>query len=227
MEHVDGADPAHALRALDPDDERVVAAHLAICERCRLQLRDFEGVAAALAFASPAVEPPPELRDRVLGAIEPVVAPQPAAVSPTPARGRERWSWWPRVSLVAVPALGLAVLALALWNVSLQGRLSDRDVVAATPVGNIGSVVAFKGGDVTLYATCPPPSRGHVYEAWVVRGGTPLPAGTFTGGGSFAFDLTRSAKPGDTIAITLEPGKGGSTPHGQPRPRPAGLGATT
>jgi Anti-sigma-K factor rskA/Putative zinc-finger len=215
VEHVDELIPAHALRALDPDDERAVAAHLATCERCRLQLRDFEGVAAALAYASPAVAPPPELRDRVLGAIEPVVAPQPAAVSPTPARGRERWSWWPRVSLVAVPALGLAVLALALWNISLQGRLSDRDVVAATAVGKIGSVVAFKGGDVTLYATLPTATPGHVYEAWVVRGGTPLPAGTFAGGDGIAFDLTRGAKPGDTIAITLEPGTGGPKPRGQ------------
>jgi Anti-sigma-K factor rskA/Putative zinc-finger len=213
VEHVDELIPAHALRALDPDDESAVAAHLAICERCRLQLRDFEGVAAALAYASPAIAPPPELRDRVLGAIEPVVAPQPAAVSPTPAR--ERWSWWPRVSLVAVPALGLAVLALAIWNISLQGRLSDRDVVAATAVGKIGSVVAFKGGDVTLFANLPTAAPGHVYEAWVVRGGTPLPAGTFAGGRGFAFDLTRGAKPGDTIAITLEPGEGGSTPHGE------------
>jgi hypothetical protein len=211
VEHVDELIPAHALRALDPDDERAVAAHLAICERCRLQLRDFEGVAAALAYASPAIEPPPELRDRVLGATEPVVAPQPVAGSPAPAR--ERWPWWPRVSLVAVPALGLAVLAL--WNISLQGRLSDRDVVAATPVGKIGSVVAFKGGDVTLYATLPAATPGHVYEAWVVRGGTPLPAGTFAGGDGIAFDLTRGAKPGDTIAITLEPGDGGSKPHGQ------------
>ena len=215
MEHVDELIPAHALRALDPDDERAVAAHLAICERCRLQLRDFEGVAAALAYASPSIEPPPELRDRVLGAIEPVVAPQPAAAPPAPARSRERWSWWPRVSLVAVPALGLALLALVLWNISLQNRLSDRDVVAATAVGKIGSVVAFKGGDVTLYATLPTAPSGHVYEAWVVRGDTPLPAGTFAGGDGIAFDLTRGAKPGDTIAITLEPGKGGATPHGQ------------
>jgi hypothetical protein len=213
VEHVDELIPAHALRALDPDDDRAVAAHLAICERCRLQLRDFEGVAAALAYASPAVEPPPELRDRVLGAIEPVVAPQPAVSAPS--RGRERWSWWPRVSLVAVPALGIALVALALWNISLNNRLSDRDVVAATAVGKIGSVVAFKGGDVTLYASLPPATPGHVYEAWVVRGGTPLPAGTFAGGNGIAFDLTRGAKPGDTIAITLEAGKGGSAPHGR------------
>ncbi len=210
MEHVDELIPAHALRALDPDDERAVAAHLEICERCRLQLRQFEGVAAALAYASPSVEPPAELRNRVLDAIEPVVAPQPATVPPA----RERWSWWPRVSLAAVPALVIAVVALALWNVSLHNRLSDREVASVTQVGDIGSAVAFEGGTVTLYASLPPASPGHIYEAWVVTGGKPLPAGTFTGGKDTTFELTRGAEPGDTIAVTLEPGQGGTTPHG-------------
>jgi len=213
VEHVDELIPAHALRALDPDDERAVAAHLEICERCRLALRDFEGVAAALAYASPSLQPPPELRDRVLGAIEPVVAPQPAS-SAVPARSRERWSWWPRVSLVAVPALAIAVLALGLWNLSLHNRLSDRDVAAVTPVGKVGSVVAFRSGDVRLYGSLPPAASGHIYEAWVVRGGKPLPAGTFAGGQGIVVELTRGARLGDTIAITLEPGNGGSTPRG-------------
>jgi len=215
VEHVDELIPAHALRALDPDDERAVAAHLEICERCRVQLREFEGVAAALAYASPSVEPPPELRDRVLGAIEPVVAPQPATVQPAPAHSRERWSWWPHVSLAAVPALGIALLALLIWNISLHNRLSDREVAAATPVGQVGSAVVLKGGDVTLYASLPTASPGHVYEAWVVpSGGKPLPAGTFAGGKDITFELTRGAEPGDTIAITLEPGEGGPTPRG-------------
>jgi anti-sigma factor RsiW len=212
VEHVDELIPAHALRALDPDDERMVAAHLETCDRCRLQLREFEGVAATLAFASPSLEPPAELRERVMGAIEPVVVrpePAPAAAAPT---DRERRSWWPRFSLVAVPALGLAVLALVLWNVSLHGRLSDRDVSAAAPVGDVGTAVAYKGGEVTLYARLPEAPSGHTYEAWVVRDGAPVPAGTFAGGGNFAFDLTSSARPGDTIAITLERGSGGPAP---------------
>jgi hypothetical protein len=216
VEHVDELIPAHALHALDPEDERVVNAHLAGCERCRRQLRDFEGVAAALAYASPSLEPPAELRDRVLGAIEPVVASPvaPPAVRAPAHRIGQRWSWWPRFSLVAVPALGAAVLALALWNISLHGRLSDRDISAVTPVGKVGRVVAFKDGDVTLYANLPAASAGHTYEAWVIRGGKPLAAGTFAGGGGIAFNLTRGARAGDTIAITLEPGQGGQAPRG-------------
>jgi hypothetical protein len=218
VEHVDELIPAHALRTLDADDERIVTEHLATCERCRLQLRDFEGVAAALAYASPTVQPPPDLRDRVMLAVSPVVAPpepQRAATAP----GRERFarrSWWPRFSLVAVPALGIAVLALAAWNISLHNQISDRSVSAVTPIGDVGSAVAYKGGDTTLFATLPAAPAGHVYEAWVIEGGTPKPlaAGVFSGG-RIVFTLQRNAARGDTIAITLERGRGGTTPHGQ------------
>jgi len=218
VEHVDELIPAHALRALDPDDERAVTAHLDSCERCRMRLRDFEGVASAIAYASPSVDPPPELRDRLLTAIGAVVAPpEPAAAAAEAVAPRtERWSWWPRFSLVAVPALALVVLALAVWSVSLNNRLSDRTVSAATPIGDVGSAVAYRSGDVTLFTHLPAADSEHTYEAWVIRGAnaTPLPAGVFKGGGNTAFDLSRDAQPGDTIAITLEPGTGGLVPTG-------------
>src|SRR5205823_78115 len=73
VEHVDELIPAHAIRALDVDDERIVEAHLAVCERCRLQLTEFESVAASLAYAAPPAAPPADLRSRILTAVEPVV----------------------------------------------------------------------------------------------------------------------------------------------------------
>jgi anti-sigma factor RsiW len=217
VEHVDELIPAHALRTLDADDERIVTEHLAACERCRLQLRDFEGVAAALAYASPSIQPPSVLRDRVMSAVSPVVAPpEPQRVTVAPRQGRFSPSWWPRVSLVAVPALGIAVLALVAWNISLHSQLSDRSVSAVTPIGHVGSAVAYQGGDTTLFARLPPASAGHVYEAWVIERGTakPLAAGVFSGG-RIVFTLKHAAARGDTIAITLEPGHGGTKPRGQ------------
>ncbi len=216
MEHVDQLIPAHALRALDPDDERIVTAHLSYCERCRTQLREFEGVAAALAYASPSMAAPTELRGRVLAAIAPVAAPQTAPAAAVPARRRApRFGWWPRPSLVAVPALGAAVVALALWNVSLHDSLSNRSVTGVTPVGGVANAVSYRNGGVTLFAKLPTAAAGHVYEAWVIHGAnsTPLAAGTFRGG-ILSFTLTRDASRGDTISITLEPGSGGPAPRG-------------
>ncbi|MDX6591019.1 MAG: hypothetical protein QOJ13_215 [Gaiellales bacterium] len=212
MEHVDELIAAHALRALDPDDQRVVEEHLAECERCRVELQQMEAVASALAYAAPAAEPPEDLRARILGSVEPVVS---TASAPAPATARRsRWAWWPRFATVAAPALALAVLALLAWNISLRDQLSGRDVTAVGRIADVGSVVRYSDGDVTLFANLPPASEGKTYEAWVIRNGKPLPAGTFKDG-SGEVDLTRPAQPGDEIAVTLEPGNGGDTPRGE------------
>ena len=53
MEHVDELISGYALHGLDAADERLVLEHVDTCERCRVQLREMEAVAAALAFAAP------------------------------------------------------------------------------------------------------------------------------------------------------------------------------
>ena len=91
MEHVDELISGYALHGLDAADERLVLEHVETCERCRVQLREMEAVAAALAFAAPQAEPPPELRDRLLEAIGPEVVP--SASPEAPPQPRARWSW--------------------------------------------------------------------------------------------------------------------------------------
>jgi anti-sigma-K factor RskA len=212
VEHVDELIPGYALHALDANDERIVVAHLDECERCRVRLRDYQGVTAALAHAAPPVEPPPQLRQRLLEAIEPVV------VAPTPASTPQRRSWWPRVSAVAVPVLAAAVVVLAVWNISLRNDLDNKTVRAVAPIGKVGSVVSYSGGRVALIGHLAPAPPGHVYEAWVIPDngkGTPIAAGTFTGG-PVHLTLTHDAGPGDVIAVTLEQGQGGSAPKGTP-----------
>jgi anti-sigma-K factor RskA len=213
VEHVDELISGYALHGLDAADERLVLEHVETCERCRVQLREMEAVAAALAFAAPQAEPPPELRDRLLEAIGPEVVPSAPPVAPQP---RARWPWWPRVSAVAVPVLGLAVIALAVWNISLRGDVKDGDVRSVAPIANVGSVVSFSGGQATVFGGLKPAPADHTYEAWVIPKGETVPqaAGTFAGGNDMSFTLTRNAAVGDTIVITLEPGTGGSAPKG-------------
>jgi anti-sigma-K factor RskA len=214
VEHIDELIPGYALHALEADDERVVVAHMNECERCRARLREFQGVTAALAHAAPPVEPPPQLRQRLLEAIEPVVA----APTPAPATAPQRRSWWPRVSAVAVPMLAAAVVALLVWNISLRNDLNNKNVQAVAPIGKVGSVVSYAGGRVALFGHVAPAPSGHVYEAWVIPDhgkGTPIAAGTFTGG-PFHLTLTHAAGPGDVIAVTLERGQGGTAPNGTP-----------
>jgi anti-sigma factor ChrR (cupin superfamily) len=90
VEHVDELIAGQALHALSDEDSERVALHVAECDRCRRQLREAEAIAASLAYAVPTLAPPPDLRDRVLAAVEPVVsapqaAPETEAVAETEA----------------------------------------------------------------------------------------------------------------------------------------------
>jgi anti-sigma-K factor RskA len=222
VEHVDELIAGHALRALSSEDEERVVVHLAECERCRRRLRETEAVAASLAYGVPQVAPPPELRSRVLAIAEPVVAAPAAAASAAGARarGRARRQWWPRLSAVAVPAMALALVAMLAWNVSLRNDLSSgRDDLAngaAVALPGVGNVVAQTDGNATLFARLRPAPAGRTYEAWVIHGSVPLPAGLFKGGGTVELHLTRAAKPGDRIAVTIEPAGGSRKPTTTP-----------
>ena len=225
MEHVDELIAGHALRALSSEDEERVVVHLAECERCRRKLRETESVAATLAYSVPQVAPPPDLRSRVLAIAEPVVAAPaaeaPAAVAPVAVGpGRPRRGWWPRFSLVAVPAMAVALVALVAWNVSLRNDLStnrtDLASGAAVTLRGVGNVVAQPDGNATLFAHLRPAPAGKTYEAWVIRGSVALPAGVFQGGGTVELKLTEAAMPGDKIAVTIEPAGGTRKPTTTP-----------
>jgi len=225
VEHVDELIAGHALRALSSEDEERVVVHLAECEHCRRRLRETEAVAASLAYSVPQAAPPPELRSRVLAIAEPVVA-APAAEAAAPeapvrtVETRRRRSWWPRFSLVAVPAMALALAGMVVWNVSLRNDIesnrNDLATGAAVSLPGVGNVVAQTDGNVTLFAHLRPAPAGKTYEAWVIRGSAALPAGVFQGGGTVELTLTQTAKPGDKIAVTVEPAGGSQQPTTTP-----------
>jgi anti-sigma-K factor RskA len=221
VEHVDELIAGHALHALSSEDEERVVVHLAECERCRRRLRETEAVAVSLAYSVPQVAPPPALRSSVLAIAEPVVA-APAAVAPSARqpRPRPRRQWSPRFAAVAVPAMALALVGMLAWNVSLRNDLSSNreDLAhgAAVALPGVGNVVAQTNGNATLFASLDRAPAGHTYEAWVIRGSAALPAGVFKGGGTVELHLTQTAKPGDKIAVTIEPSGGSSQPTTKP-----------
>jgi hypothetical protein len=114
----------------------------------------------------------------------------------------------------------VAVAGLVVWNVSLRGDLSslhkNLQRSQVTSIGNVGSVVAAPGEHPTLYASLPSAPSGKTYEAWVIRGKVAVPAGLFQGGGTLTLTLTKPAKPGDVIAITIEPAGGSKQPTTKP-----------
>jgi len=120
----------HVLGSLPGGEELRVRRHLRGCGPCRAELRALEDGLAVAAAAVPPVEPPPALRERVLGALDEEWLEAPAAP-------RRRTSTW----LVAAAA-AVTVLLAVVWGTG-QARRAER---AAAEAASYERVLAVLGG---------------------------------------------------------------------------------
>jgi anti-sigma-K factor RskA len=118
---------AYALDALDDNERRMFEEHLETCADCPAEVAEFAATAAYLGTAV-AVQPPPQLRDRVLTQIRQVrqLPPEPGNVVPLRAVSRRRFN------LLAAAASILAVLAIALGVVAYQSDQRADELAAET-----------------------------------------------------------------------------------------------
>ena len=215
---------AYALDALDADDARAYETHLAHCERCRDELASLSETAGALAYATEAPAPPPELRARILQQA------RSERENVVPLRPR----WFAPVAAAAAVAACVAI-GLGIWSASLSSKLDRRtqalsaqqriSAVLADPnanttpfAGNAGNLVVSRSGDAVLVMNdLAKAQAGRTYEAWVASGGAPEPAGTFAGGGDVNVVLLAKRVPPDaTVMLTLERAGGTDTPTSDP-----------
>lgn len=214
---------AYALAALDRPDRERVGRHLAACQHCRLELASHEQAAWALAEAS-TMDPSPQLRARIV---------EQAGVA---ARGRNRTSsvwelprrWLLRPLPAALPLALAIVLAVALGSLqAIRGQadayeqavagIVDGRVVqltrSAEADGPRGALVVPESGQAYLILDLPRPPTGKTWEAWVMRGETPIAAGlTGDRAGLVTLTLEQSVRPGDGVVLTLEDARGASVP---------------
>ena len=203
---------AYALDALDDDESEAYERHLAGCEICQNNLAALSGTMVQLAFAAPPVDPPPELRERILDAAR---AERQNVVPLRPGHG---WRPSARTAIGVAAALAAClIIGLGVWNVSLSNQLDDAKRVSAVPVeGANGSVVV--GGDkgVLVLTSLDRAPAGKTYEAWVIDGSDVSPAGTFNGGGTVAVKLEHPVQNGSVVAVTVERAGGSDHPTTQP-----------
>jgi anti-sigma-K factor RskA len=127
---------AYALGALDDGDVPLLEEHLATCADCRAEVAKWRETTGALALSIEAVEPPAELRSRILESIRSI--PQNSGHRETvgraaeaeglrdaasnviqmPPDARRRWSTTLRFGAIAasVAILALAASLFVLWN---------------------------------------------------------------------------------------------------------------
>jgi anti-sigma factor RsiW len=213
---------AYALDALDDEERAQFERHLEECEQCTAQLAELQETAAALAFAE-SEEPPPALRERILEA-----ARENGKVLQFPQR---RWLF--PATLATAAAAAVAAIAVGIWATSLSRDL-DRERSAKESYARAlllvgggaevtrladaegGLLVAPDGEAALVVCGLQPAPEGRTYEAWVIEGGTPRPAGLFRGGGGCPpVLLERNVPPGSTVAVTLERSGGVPRPTGR------------
>jgi anti-sigma-K factor RskA len=202
---------AYLLGALDDDERGAFEVHLRECAICR---EDAERLAVAVHALPEGVEqldPPPELKRRVMAEVgaqaELMDAARPAG------RPSRRRAW------LAVPAV--AVLAAAvLAGYAIRGGGPGRHVTAAqvAPAGARAQIVT-QGSAATLEVSgMPAPPAGKIYEVWVQRAGAPQPTSSLfdVGRGGRASVRVPSLGGVRKVLVTAEPAGGSPRPTSAP-----------
>jgi anti-sigma-K factor RskA len=217
--------PAYALDALEPEAARAVEAHLPGCDECREELSSLQAVAAELAVGIAPVEPPAELRERVLAGVRPRFP----VIEPS-----RLW----RVGLAAAAALILILGGVTLVQVqrirtltatmgTLSSRLAAQERVLAvlgSPTsrtaalhGSVQANVRFvydraAGQGALVVTDLRDPGAGFVYQVWLVAGQEPQSAGVFRPipGQPIVVPVNADFRRYQAVAISVERGPQGS-----------------
>jgi anti-sigma-K factor RskA len=216
---------AYALGAL-PDSERDrIAVHIEACPICAEDVSQLERGAARLVEEVPALDPPPELRDRIMSVVEKEAALLRATARPPEVHRieRRRWSGGGASLRWALGAAAALVIGIVVgWQVVGGEGGTDTRTLSAS-VGRGHAWVELEDGHGRLVVDgLAAPGNGRVYELWVQSGDEPpRPASDEL---SDAVFVVRSGnvvipgrlEPGDRVMVTSEPMGGSREPTTDP-----------
>ena len=118
--------PAQALSALDAADDRMLSNHLVECSECRHEFDEWQATAAALALGSDAMEPSPQLRERILVEIRASKTGKlsPSNVVPFAPAQKNVWSSFGTLGAIAavIAFAALAISTFVLWRENRSSR---------------------------------------------------------------------------------------------------------
>lgn len=176
---------AYVLDAVTPAERLAAEEHLATCAGCRKLVRELRSAADLLPMAAPQINPPEQLKQRVMSAIAQESERPLQPVNLASRRRRPQWS----TRLLAVAAVLAIVLlgGMVAWNVSLQGQLATlRNQVASVTRANsvsyaikgtqyaadaIGEVTYIPQQHLTILTVrgLPQLQGAHVYQGWLLQ----------------------------------------------------------
>lgn len=239
-EDVHGLAAAYALNAVDDSERDSFEAHLATCAQCQDVVRECTDT-ASLFSEGHEVEPPPELRVRVMDLIaaeagsrastnsEDASPEEHSATVSSLQERRERkiaplHRWLTGVAAAGIVAVGVWGATQGFGPDPIEQIVSAEDAAEYTADSDSGtvSVVTSPAADravLQLPPSMPAPSTGSVYQAWFVHSdGTAVSAGVLS---EDAFDdqadlLDGSPEGAVAVGLTVEPAGGSDEPTTEP-----------
>jgi len=225
---------AYLLGALPPDERATMKHHLYQCATCAEEAERLQVAVDALPGAVSIVEPPLELKSRIMAVVK-SEAQLLAAAGPEADRvpgqrkrdPRRRWSmgWSPVARPLATGFAALALVAAGVGGAALLGGDkggSGTRTLAARVLGPTQAsakaelrTVGSKGTLVVRDFADPP--RGHVWQLWLqAPGANPMPAGATFAVRNGEVAIPRTLAPRQRVMVTLEPEGGSTTPSTTP-----------
>ncbi len=216
-EHPDRDDlVAFALGGLEPGEEQAIAAHAPGCARCTRELEALVPAVAVLGESVEQLEPPPELRERVLAEVRADAAR--AGADGVALRHAPRRGWRGLFARPAI-AVGLAIVVAAVGGYLIAGNGDgggpEQTTVPVVAQVGIGGTLAV--GENTsmldLHGLARLEGR-EVYQVWVANGRSVRPSSSFVpdANGRAMTAVDGHLASGTRVMVTREPYAGRKTP---------------
>jgi len=209
----------YAFGALDGAEYERFERHFRGCGRCAEVVDGDLAIVSSLHLTVPDVEPSPGFKERLLerAATELVASSAEGGtrvVTLHPRRSAAPSLAWllPLAAIMVALFAGIGLLSQQLNSaqVTQTAVLDNR-----TTVGRATVLVRRSGDGVIQMNGFDDLRDGQVYQAWVIRPGSPPLATGATTNGSGTLTLDGDIR-GTKVAVTLEPGPGASAPSSQP-----------
>ncbi len=209
-------------------DTRLLTANTETRQLFLRTVHDLRETMAVLAAATMST-PPPELRSRILDALDCLQEPQLATIdTAAAASARTRQLRWRRYAAAAVAAILVGLGGIVVTQLASTSSDADAEQILVAPDTKTVTTAVSAGGTATLtyslqkdaalvrFDGVPPPASGTVYQMWIFKG-PPQSIGTVTAADLGSDPRMVSGMRGATsFAITVEPSGGSAAPTSNP-----------
>jgi anti-sigma-K factor RskA len=206
---------AYLLDALPGDEARRFERHLDDCARCQERARWLQASVEVLPAAVEQVEPPPELRERLLKTVR-----AEADARERPVRRRRSWRGLLAIPRPMLAGAGAVLAAVAIGAYALgSGGDAEQTVTARAEAPPGATATVERTGDKGILRVSGLPQRTDgIYEVWIARGEQVEPSTLFQvhRNGTGAAAIPNGLDDADQVMVTLERRGGSARPTRAP-----------